>query len=180
MSRTGEQGPPAPGSLAHELRRVLVDRGIVAVVDVGAHYGEFAGSLRTDAGFTGPIVSVEPALRALRQLRPQVALDPAWTLVEHGAGAVDGDGVAFTEYENDFMSSLAAKTDWAEQSWNFGAGTTYGISVRRLDGLAEIPDVPLLLKIDSQGRDAAVLEGAQGIWRNVRAVLTEVAVTSLY
>jgi hypothetical protein len=66
-----------------------------------------------------------------------------------------------------------------------GANEREIVEVRRLDRiltelLAQFPSPRLFVKVDTQGWDRHVLEGAEAWWPRIVSVQTEVSVTALY
>jgi FkbM family methyltransferase len=168
----------AAPTLSDALRRTLERLGLRTVLDVGANEGQFAGDLRAHAGFTGRIHSYEPGPVALGRLRTAAADDPAWTVHGHGLGSRDAE-LVLTEYDSSPLSSLHAISPYAERTWNFTTGRPVRVPIRRLDAVVPTPD-DVLLKLDTQGHDLEVLDGAHGCLRQVRALLIELSVHALY
>lgn len=154
--------------------------GISTVLDVGANVGQYAKELRL-FGYKGRIVSFEPMSAAYHGLAS--AAHGNWEARHMALGAVDGhdelnisEASVFnsfkplTEYTR--VSLPGARQDRKEQ-----------VVVRRLDTLiAEEPDLArdAYLKIDTQGFELEVLEGAGDSLALFRAVQLELPLQALY
>lgn len=144
--------------------RLLEHFGIDCVVDVGANSGGFASTIRS-LGYSGRTVSLEPLSGPFRLLAARAADDPGWEALRVAAGDEDGD-ITINVAGNDGASSsvlamLDTHVDAAPTSRYVG---TEVVPQRRLDGLLPSLGIdssrPAFLKIDVQGYEAAVLDGA--------------------
>ncbi len=153
------------------------------VVDVGANVGQFARSLRR-AGYAGRIVSFEPVRSAYDELARAARGDDAWWVRHCGLGA--SDGTARINTMDGTMSSLLPASDFG-RSWSTGLQGmgSEEVEIRRLDGL--LPDLVdgldrgrVFLKLDTQGFDLEVLEGARGGLDRVVALQSELACVPIY
>lgn len=174
-------------SLAQEyaLRRVLAECRINCVVDVGANVGQFAGRLR-ECGYTGRIASVEPFEQSFRQLQQAMVDDPAWAGFNYAAGAVHGQADLHV-MPSSVLNSLCEPdpTVISLLGEDGRSSRVQAIQVRRLDDvwgelMGDVEDPCVFLKIDTQGFDHAVLEGAEGVLDRVSLLQVEVAVQHLY
>ena len=172
---------PDPASLTFHLRRVLEQLRIDLVLDVGAHRGEYATLLRRDAGYTGDIISFEPAADAFEELQSQAAHDPRWRIEQVALGDEPGTG-RLQHYHQSTLNSLRSPSRFGSDVWHLQSGHSEDVIVARLDEL----DLPLgpqsapLLKCDTQGFDLQVLNGAQGILEHVVALQFEIPMIRLY
>jgi FkbM family methyltransferase len=144
--------------------RLLAHLGINCVVDVGANSGGFASTIRS-LGYSGRIVSLEPLSGPFELLAARAAKDPDWDVLRVAAGDEDGE-IRINIAGNGGASSsvlamLDTHADAAPESRYVG---TEVVPQRRLDvllpGLGIGPSRPAFLKLDVQGYEAAVLDGA--------------------
>jgi FkbM family methyltransferase len=171
-------------SLREHLHYVLGGEGIDCVVDVGALRGDYGSFIRS-AGYAGPIVSFEPVEDSYRQLVRNSADDPAWTAHRLALGSGEEVREIAVAAAPEF-SSFRPRTDYGAQG--FAAQTevahTERVEVRRLDAVAH--DVlpadarRLFLKLDTQGWDLDVLEGATGVLDRIAALQVELSVLPIY
>lgn len=162
---------------------IFRSRAINLVLDVGANAGQFGRALR-EAGYRGRIVSFEPLESARRQLLAASAADDAWDVAERAAiGAEDGEidiNVSANSFSSSALDMLPAHLRSAAESRYVGRER---VPLRRLDGIAGAhlrADSVALLKIDTQGYEDRVLDGAAGILPRVAAIQLELSVVPLY
>ena len=177
---------PLPNSLAAELRTLLSGLSISHVLDVGAHRGAFARRLRSDIGYRGDITSFEPSPSHYRVLLEAASSDQKWSALNVALGAVEGIA-ELHQYEGDgqfdSLRRLGPHAGVYMQNLDASPEETISVPVQRLDSLwRQVGRVPTqtFLKVDTQGFDLEVLEGAGDLLAEFPAVLLEVAVMPLY
>jgi FkbM family methyltransferase len=171
----------AHGSLAG-VRQRLNERNEVAVVfDVGANRGQYGWELRA-GGYGGRICSFEPLAAAYRVLEARAANDPGWLCWPLAVS--DRDGKAILNVSANSVSSSLLEIEEAHvaadpKSRNM---TTEEVSLCRLDAVVESSplhlDEPCGLKIDTQGHEWEVLDGATNalsrcVWLEIELSLEE-------
>jgi FkbM family methyltransferase len=170
------------GHLASLLRRLRIE----CVVDVGAHHGEYALSLRRH-GYSGRIVSFEPVADSFRELSAVVRQDASWTVHRLALGAAEEERLMNVPPRSSLASFLRPSAYSREI---FGdeivARHQERVSVTTLDSFlsagspADRSSSRLFLKIDAQGYDAQILDGAERILGLVHGLQVEVALKPLY
>jgi FkbM family methyltransferase len=163
---------------------ILAKRGISGVLDVGANRGGYGASLRR-AGFDGTIVSFEPGAAAHAALLEAIGRDPAWIAAPRMALGDAAGEATLHSFNRDDMNSLLPAGDAAVAAFPaLVPGHDETVPVRRLDEvlatLAPGLGGGLLLKIDTQGFELAVLGGASGIMPRIAALQLEIALTPIY
>ncbi len=168
------------------LRRFIAHFGVDCVIDVGANAGQYATMLRKDVGFSGTILSFEPNPDAFAPLVNASAGDALWQAYNLALTDHDGEAV-FNIMAADQFSSLNVPQEGLEPIFAARNRVTRSMSVacRRLDGLmSELEPLRqarnILLKLDTQGHDAAVCAGAGAALARMTGVQTEMAVRPLY
>lgn len=162
--------------------RLLRAYEIGVVLDVGANIGQYGMQLR-DIGYTGGIVSFEPVRAAYRQLSEVARTDRSWTAINCALGDFDGRtkiNVAGNSQSSSVFSMLPAHLKSEPASRYFGSEE---IEVRRLDsGFHDLcsDNDNVLLKIDTQGFEKRVLEGAETSLRAIRTIQLEMSLVPLY
>jgi FkbM family methyltransferase len=163
--------------------------GVTCALDVGGHYGEFGRTLRR-AGYDGPIVSFEPNPDAARVLRARAARDLDWSVHEYALGRTSTDALLHRPASTQF-ASLRPTLPYGSERWGdqVAIRDVVPVPVRRLDDVFESV-VPArfstsapgaqLLKIDTQGCDLDVLEGAACVLRLVSVLVIELSMIPLY
>ena len=152
------------------------------VLDVGANVGQFAVELRR-AGYRGRIVSFEPLSSAFRQLAVRAAGDSAWTV--HDFALSDADAVASLNVAGNSMSSslLGMLETHARSAPESAYVATERVSTRRLDGIFNsLADTGpgVYLKIDTQGAELKVLDGAGEALQKIDTLELELSLVPLY
>jgi FkbM family methyltransferase len=144
---------------------LMQNHGIDLVLDVGANTGQF-GRLLRDLGFRGRIVSFEPLQDTFATLRQLTAHDALWECRKLALGHFDGTALMNVSV-NSFSSSFLAVS---ARNVQIEPGISYvgeeKVNIRRLatilNSVAQ-PNNKIYLKIDTQGYELNVLNGALGI-----------------
>jgi len=153
------------------------------VFDVGANVGQFAQELRS-VGFGGSIISFDPLTSAHAELSEVARNDSKW-MVHPRAAVGDHDGeVEINIAGNSVSSSVLPMLDAHSSA---AVGSAYVASERtpliRLDTVAEqylsAASRPFI-KIDTQGFEWQVLEGATETLKRAQGVLLELSLVPLY
>lgn len=165
------------------LVRILDHHGIGAVLDVGANVGQYATRLR-QGGWEGRIVSFEPLPDAHATLEKAAASDDRWEVAPRMAlGACAGTVSLNVSAESDMSSSLPFLPEMADLLDSAAYTGTVSAPLARLDDLfdryAGNTD-RVLLKIDTQGTEAAVLEGASGNMERIYGIQLELSIVPVY
>ncbi|MGY1779783.1 FkbM family methyltransferase [Geodermatophilus sp. SYSU D01036] len=171
---------PLEGSLDRDLQRVIADRGIDTVLDMGAHVGSYASRLRQH-GYAGRIVSFEPSERPFRALASKTAGNRSARQIALG----DTSGVAelFVYAEHEEFTSLRKPSDYGREHFGLTVQDVKRVPVRRLDDVAaelELNPTTTLVKIDTQGHDPAVIAGSPNFLTRAAALQVEVPMFGLY
>lgn len=164
------------------LVRTLDALAIDTVLDVGANSGQFASLLRS-ARFGGRIISFEPLPDAYRQLVRRARKDPFWQTRNCALGERNATMVINVS-RNSYSSSLLPITD-AHLEAAAGSRVIGGVevAVTTLADLAtdlNISPTRTMLKIDAQGYESRVLDGAGDVLELVAAVQLELSTVVLY
>jgi FkbM family methyltransferase len=164
------------------MAQFLAQSAITTVFDVGANRGEYGWELR-EMGFDRNIVSFEPLRDAYALLVTSAAGDPRWRVVNIGLGAKDEQrvlNVAANSESSSFLPMLAAHEEAAPESRYLKEEMA---TIRRLDGIFHdyaAPDENVFLKIDTQGFEKHVLEGARNVLKNIQLIQLECSLIPLY
>jgi FkbM family methyltransferase len=164
LRRFGRDLTEYPKPHWRQLKRLLDHFGITLVLDVGANVGQYAGYLR-DAGYRGRIVSFEPLADAHAALTRRAAGDAGWTVAPRMAlGASMGEVELNVSNDRDMSSLLPMRAEILEASPTSHTVARETVRVATLDSVfadyARDAD-RVLLKIDTQGYERQVLDGAE-------------------
>jgi FkbM family methyltransferase len=164
------------------LARLLKDHGIRLVLDVGANSGQFGWYLR-ELGYRGRIVSFEPVADAYAQLQTLSAADTAWRAVPIGLGSANEEcriNIAANSQSSSLLPMLKTHAEAAPESLYRREEM---VTIRRLDAVFASYSAPgdrLFLKIDTQGFEKHVLEGAGAVLKSAPLVQLECSLVPLY
>jgi FkbM family methyltransferase len=168
------------------LRRFVAHFGIDCVIDVGANAGQYARQLRKDVGYRGTILSFEPNPDVFARLEQAAQGDRNWHV--HNLALSDTDGeVEFNIMAADQFSSIQRPGSNLEPIFASRNKVMRSVHIpcARLDTL--LPKLAetqraraILLKMDTQGHDAAVVAGAGETLKHMVGIQSELAVRPLY
>lgn len=168
------------------LRYLLPLLKIDIVLDVGANEGQYAQGLREVVGYEGTIHSFEPLPAAYAKLAEKASRDPRWHVHNYALGDEDGEA-ELKVMEHTVFSSLHAANAQGQAKFKDGISVaeTVKVPLRRLDGLVhelgiDVMGTPSFLKMDTQGHDAWVFQGASGIVQHLKGLQSEVSVIGIY
>lgn len=172
-------------SLGPHLRLLFSKLAINCVLDVGANVGQYGRFLRS-LGYEGEIVSFEPVQSTFERLQQESAGDPRWQVHHLALGAADAEMDLRVASSSD-LSSFLAPSEYGMDRFGEKLGTVRveRVRVRRLEELLEsliahIPDPRLYVKLDTQGWDVQVMEGAGRALPRIRALQVELAAKPIY
>ncbi len=159
------------------LRQLLQQLQIDCVLDVGANIGQFASELRA-IGYRGHIVSFEPVASVYASLQKRFAQDHKWRGFQMGLGA-SAETMTITVPKLTVLSSLL------ESAKDERGARKESVAIKRLDQI--LPDLRrelgisrVFLKMDTQGYDLAVFDGAAACVDGIVGIQSEVSVQPLY
>jgi FkbM family methyltransferase len=173
-------------AMARHLEYLFETLGVDLVLDVGANQGQYRDFLRDEVGYRGAVVSFEPIPELFQRLVARSGDDAAWEVRNVALGAVPGSlpfNVMNTTEFSSFLTPSQAQTDrYAESN---AVARTISVTVETLNRV--LPALraghgarAVYLKIDTQGYDRQVIEGASEVLGDVVALQTEMSVTQIY
>jgi FkbM family methyltransferase len=169
-------GQLAPARRARFLRDARVD----LVLDVGGATGAYVAALR-ETGYRGRAVSFEPLPASAAALRRRAAGDPAWEVVEVALGDAPGAAVLHVSGLADSSSLLPMLERHVQGAPGSDVVDQHEVRVAALDDLGLVgPDDRVLLKVDTQGSELAVLEGAAAALERTELLEVELSLVPLY
>jgi FkbM family methyltransferase len=157
--------------------------GIDLVLDVGANTGQFASEIR-QCGYEGRIVSFEPLSQAHGELVQASEGDHKWDAYPRCAlGDHNGEveiNIAGNSESSSILPMLESHRSAAPESEYQGKEI---VSIKTLDAVAGqyLKDARApFLKIDTQGFEWHVLDGARDTLPHIKGILVELSLVPLY
>jgi FkbM family methyltransferase len=172
---------PATHPLARRAM-LLKNYRIDLVLDVGANSGQYGKELR-ELGYKGRIVSFEPLQSAVTELRRAAAQDGNWRVRSHACGAQNGENTIQVSANSQSSSFLPMQPKHLQVFPDSRYVRREVVEVRRLDTIFDevaAPDTKIWLKIDVQGFEAEVVEGAAAVLDRIAAIQAEISLQALY
>jgi FkbM family methyltransferase len=155
---------------------------ITVVLDVGANTGQYSHELRK-AGYKGRIISFEPLNEAFLKLRLNASNDKNWQVFNYALGEANGSATIHVSKHSP-SSSLLPMTKLHNEA---APGSEYvkeeRIEIKTLDSIFKtlgIGSEKVFMKVDTQGYEKNVLEGAAGTIPAITGIQLELSASRLY
>jgi FkbM family methyltransferase len=159
-------------NLGYLLKKYEIDQ----VVDVGANRGQFVDKIRS-VGYNGKVISFEPLAFEHNFLCKRAAKDNTWAVAPRMAiGDRDGN-VTINVTHDTSLSSIQASVDKSLMA------STEDVKMMTLDKSlnGQVDSASnLLIKIDVQGYEPQVIQGAAKTLSKAKAVMLEVGLMPMY
>ena len=155
---------------------------IDVVLDVGANIGQYGSELR-NLGYKNRIISFEPLSEAFEKLKKNAAKDQNWDILNVALGESDGESVINVSINSVSSSILDNLPQLTESAPRAGFARKETIQLRKLDNLSNELNLigkNIYLKIDAQGYEEKVLEGAADFLKHVKGIQIEMAFVPMY
>ena len=153
------------------------------IFDIGANEGQFGVILR-DFGYRGKIISFEPLTQAREELLKISQKDSLWKVAPQAAiGDENGEieiHIAGNSESSSILEMLDSHIEAAPNSKYIG---NEKVPLRKLDTLAPDfieKDSVVFLKIDTQGYEEQVMNGAHDLMKNIVGMQLEISLVPLY
>lgn len=183
LSLAGYELTPYARSPGRMLHSFLSSEGVTQIIDVGANKGQFGRDVRR-RGFNGQIISFEPLSEAYEVLMSEAAGDLNWRVMPRSAVGSE-TGVTEINISGNSVSSSILEMEQAHVE-NAPGSSFVGkesVALVTLDEIEkELPSAKgaRLLKIDTQGFEMHVLDGAGHFLKSVHSVYLELSLAPLY
>ncbi|GAT62865.1 FkbM family methyltransferase [Paludibacter jiangxiensis] len=155
---------------------------IKLLLDVGANTGQYASLMRR-IGYKERIVSFEPLKSAFNDLKQLSANDETWSCENFGLGNKTEKAaihVSGNSYSSSLLDILPTHLSYDAESQYIGEEP---IDLKRLDDIFARyyhPDDKVMLKIDTQGFEKNVLDGAIESLKKITLLQLEMSIEPLY
>jgi FkbM family methyltransferase len=162
--------------------KLIDDYNINVIIDIGANIGQYGGEMRS-LGFKGEIFSFEPMTEAFKKLEKNAKNDSLWKVFNCSIGEKDGQttiNVAKNSVSSSLLENLPQLTESAPRAKFIEKET---IEIKKLDTIFEslnIKNKNLYLKIDTQGYEDMVLQGAENSLQFIKGIQIEMSLIPSY
>ena len=172
---------PATNALCRR-QHLIQHYGIDLVLDVGANVGQFGQGMRR-LDYKGRIVSFEPLTSAFGVLQKRIGKDSLWDAVNIALGDFDGEAEINVSMDSQSSSLLGILPSHTKRSASAAYASKEKISVHKLDTIFEeyaASYKSIYLKIDAQGFERKIIEGARKSLPRIKGIQMEVSIIPLY
>ena len=166
-------------------KKLLESYEIDIVLDVGANIGQYAKQMRNDVRFSGKIVSFEPLSAAFKLLETSASGDSKWEVMHCALGDKEvqqeiniSKGTNSTA--SSFLNMLPSFLYVAPDAKYIGGEVT---TIKTLDSIFDSickKENNIYLKIDTQGFEEKVIQGAEESLKHIDTVQLEMSLIPLY
>jgi len=163
-------------------RKLLEYYNISKVLDVGANSGQYATEL-FKIGYSGKIVSFEPVKSVYKKLNEISKNNKKWTTYNFGLGNKEEEmliNISENTYSSSLLDIMPSHVEGAPESKYINKET---VQIKTLDSVFNDvvkKDDVVLLKMDVQGFEKNVLEGAINSLKNIKGIQLEMSIEELY
>lgn len=162
--------------------KLLQHYNIDVVIDVGANIGQYGAELR-NIGFKGRIISFEPTSQAFSKLKKIASKDNLWNIHNMSLGERDGESIINISKNSVSSSILNNLPQLTESAPEAGFITKEKIIIKKLDSLLQelnLDNKNIYLKIDTQGYEDMVLQGAKESLKKIIGIQVEMSIIPSY
>ncbi len=155
---------------------------ITAVLDVGANEGQYSIELRK-AGYGGQIISFEPLKEAYSKLSVNSSRDKNWKAYNYAFGETETIAGIHVSAHSPSSSFLPMTNTHREAAPGSDYIKEEKIEIKTLDSVFDtlgIKGENVFMKVDTQGYEKKVLDGAIKSLSEIRGVQLELSATKLY
>ena len=168
------------------LKKIVDAFSVDCVFDIGANQGQYGRMLRTNVGFLGTIISVEPNPETFCALRSNSKFDKKWRSENIGLAAHDGEqclsimaGHQFTSLSEPLGTNISTVSglNTVKKKINVPVKTlkTFYLEAKRVSHFTRP-----FLKMDTQGYDSVIVQSAGETIRQFIGIQTELSFVRLY
>lgn len=168
-------------SFNFRLKHFLDLKDIDCVLDVGANSGQFSKNLRR-IGYKRKIISFEPILSAFNELKKNSKKDKKWDVFNFALGDSEKESEINISQNSLSSSILNIKKEHLISEPKSKYIRREKIVIKKLDGLNEIFKNynNIYLKIDTQGYEENILNGAKSLIKSIKGLQLEMSVYPMY
>ena len=182
FNRIGLQVKPYPDPDLKRRLKIIHHYGVDTLLDIGAATGEYVEKMR-ECGYKNRIISFEPLKDSFSQLQKKAARDKAWEIYNYALGSQEGRATINVSSNSDSSSLLNMLPEHEAGEPLSRYVRQEEIEIKRLDSVYEgfcSPQAKVMVKIDVQGFEKSVLEGANECLQSVGVIQLEMSLVPLY
>ena len=172
--------------LVKRIRRIISEFQIDCILDVGANVGQYRDFLRNEVGYKGLIVSFEPDPTNVARLLVAQESDKNWIIQDYALGKESSLLQLNIMRDSEFNSFLKPDNSGTKKYDDSNSVVKeIDVEVKRLDEVVTSlrerrAFTSIFLKMDTQGFDLEVFEGAAGVLDVIWAIQSELSVLPIY
>lgn len=162
--------------------KIVNHYNINTLFDIGANNGMYAISMRK-LGFKGKIISFEPLKSVYKELEKVSSKDKKWIVNNYALGNEDTKGIiniAGNSFSSSILNMLPAHLNSAPKSKYIAQEA---IEIKKVDSIFDSfrnSEDNVMLKIDTQGFEKNVIDGANDSLSNIKVIQLEMSLVQLY
>ncbi|WP_340111701.1 FkbM family methyltransferase [Maribellus mangrovi] len=162
--------------------KILNTYQIDTLFDIGANVGRYALIMRK-AGYSGKIISFEPMSAAFEQLKNNSKNDKNWIINHYGLGNENTEteiNISNNSYSSSILNIMPTHVESAPNSRYVAKEE---IQLKTFDSVFKSfykKESRIMMKIDTQGFEKHVLEGAENSLKDVEVLQLEMSLVPLY
>lgn len=171
-----------PNSDLRRRRKLLENHNINLIIDVGANSGQYALQ-NFNNGFKGHIISFEPVSKVYADLKKKIYKNKNWTAYNFGLGEKEEElpiNISENTYSSSILDIMPSHVNGAPESKYIHKET---INIKTLDSVFNSivkEKENVLLKLDVQGYEKQVLDGATASLNKIKGIQIEMSIQELY
>lgn len=171
-----------PPKILQDRIKLMNHYNIDTIFDIGANKGQYGLEMRK-SGYKKRIVSFEPLKSAFSELTKTIERDVDWQAENVAIGNYSGEdtiNISGNSVSSSLLNMLSLVEEHAPEAKYIGKEK---VDVRMLDELLPkyvTPENKLFVKIDAQGFEKQVLEGATESFRLITGLQIELSLSELY
>lgn len=162
--------------------KIIKSQGINTILDIGANTGQYGVYMRK-YGYDQKIISFEPLSEAFKTLQNLASKDEKWSVYNFALGNENSQATINVANNSSSSSILDMLPKHLENAPHSKYISQEEIEVKTLDSqfdkLYKKGD-KLMLKIDTQGYEKFVIDGAEKSLKNVQIIQLEMSIIPLY
>ena len=181
-NRAGFEITRRQNTLVARRMRLLSHYHVNLIFDVGANSGQYAKEVRR-FGYKGRIVSFEPLSGIYKDLVANSRRDPLWETCNIALGSRDEELEINISANTTSSSFLKMKPEHVEALSESKYTGKESVKIHRIDTIIDDyyrPGDTLFLKMDVQGYEKHILDGAEASLNNIKRIQLEASLTTLY